>query len=474
MTSHQAAITELLQALGPKITLDAKSLTRHSKDNSYHTPYPPLAIAHPESEADISTILSICNTHRLPVVPYAAGSSLEGHVIPEKGVKPVIIDISKMDSVIAVHKDDLAVTVEPGVGWMELNAELRDLGLFFPPDPGAAACIGGMCGTNCSGTLAWKYGTMKDNVLGLRVVLADGRVITTRKRVTKSSAGYDLTRLLVGSEGTLGVVSRAILRLRRIPRCTSVAMVQFPTLDLACVYVQKLVLEGPPTLNRIELMDALCIRSVNIANDEAWPEVTTLLLEFAGPTMEQLANDSRQCETLSSTHGVSAYRFGGYSARESEKLWSIRKKAFFASKALRPDLPNCAILTTDVAVPISQLQTMLHHTHALIAQYGLTSPIVAHAGDGNFHCFVLFDPSNHEESGRVEGFRDGLIKKALELDGTCTGEHGIGKGKREALVMELGEDAVEVMRSIKRALDPHGIMNPGKVFRLEEGCKAKL
>ncbi|KAJ3088928.1 hypothetical protein HK102_007619 [Quaeritorhiza haematococci] len=462
-----ACLQKVSKILSEDLRTNPRDLAPYSKDHSYHHPVQPWAVARVCSEAQISQILATCSQHSVPIVPFAAGSSLEGHVIPSELHRGIVLDVSGMDKVVKVYAEDLAVVVEPGVGWMELNKELKKYGLFFPNDPGAAACVGGMCATNCSGTLAWKYGTMKDNVLGLRVVLADGRVITTRKRVTKSSAGYDLTRLLIGSEGTLGIITQATLRLRRLPLTSTVALAQFPSLDTACSYVSSIVLRSPASLTRIELMDDICVKAANLANNESWPEHHTLLLEFSGDSLSTLEKDSQFCEALACTHhSATAYTFGGRSEREIERIWTIRKKIFFAIKYLRPDRPGTAVLTTDVAVPISRLRDILHYTSDLIASMGLVAPLVAHAGDGNFHAVVLVDRNDPMEVQKVEQFRLLMARKAIEMDGTVTGEHGIGKGKRDLLIEELGETAVEVMREIKKALDPKGILNPEKVFKL--------
>ncbi|KAI8804410.1 hypothetical protein BJ742DRAFT_905619 [Cladochytrium replicatum] len=462
------AIKDLLAALGKdKISTDRGDLRPYSKDNSYHHPEFPVAVVYAKEELDLIKALKICNNHKISVIPFAAGSSLEGHVIPLPNQDSVVIDVSAMDSV-TLHEKDLAVTAGPGVGWMDLNRQLADSNLFFPPDPGAAACVGGMCATNCSGTLAWRYGTMKDNVLGLRVVLSDGRVITTRGRVTKSSSGYDLTRLFIGSEGTLGLISSATLRLRRLPPKTTVSLVQFPTLELATDFVHELVRSGPESLHRIELMDDVCITSTNFTSPWKLPELTTVLIEFAGTRPETLSEHSRVCADIAAKYKSSGYQEAAHSLEEAEKYWSVRKKALFAAKLLRPELTKdkVTIMITDVAVPISRLSDILHYTKELITELKLIAPIVAHAGDGNFHCFVVLDRTNKDEMRRSEILRDKMAYRAIEYDGTPTGEHGIGSGKRELLLKELGPETVGVMRQIKKALDPNSILNPGKVFTL--------
>ncbi|KAJ3120711.1 hypothetical protein HK098_004397 [Nowakowskiella sp. JEL0407] len=470
-------IQELLKTFGPdQVVTNLGELKPFSKDNSYHTQRYPNAVVYAKSESDISKTLSICNKHKTPVVPFAAGSSLEGHIIPDKSTLEtrgtITLDVSLMDKIIAIHPNDLAVVVEPGVNWLDLRRTLEEHKVFFPPDPGAAACIGGMCGTNCSGSLAYRYGTMKDNVLGLRVVLADGKVITTRRRVTKSSAGYDLTRLIVGSEGTLGIVSQATLRVRRYAECTSVALAQFKNLLDASKYISKLVVAGPDAIHRIELMDDYCIKSINLTTP-SWslPEQFTVLIEFCGATYEFIESQSKICDKMSKDCNSTSYTSAASEVEECEKLWSVRKKALFAAKALHPQhktLPGLSTLVTDVAVPISRLGDILDYTRELIDEHHLIASIVAHAGDGNFHALMLCDRNNPDEVKRVEKVRDLMAARAIEMEGTCTGEHGVGKGKRDLLLKELGPEAISVMRTIKKALDPNCIMNPGKVFTVED------
>ncbi|KAJ3340881.1 hypothetical protein HDU93_006173 [Gonapodya sp. JEL0774] len=478
-----AAIAACLTELAEKINVETSpsQLKVRSKDLSYHEPVMPVGIVSIMSEEDVSKALTICNKHGVGVVVFAAGTSLEGQVVPGREAC-VVLDLSMFDKLIAVHPGDLDCVVEPGINWMELNRELKDHGLFFPPDPGAAATVGGMCGTCASGTLAWRYGTMKENVLSLRVVLPTGEIIRTRSRATKSSAGYDLTRLFVGSEGTLGVITQATLRLKKIPTISAAAKFQFPTLDHAARFSAMLVRLSIP-LQRLEVMDEVAVRSVNLAFDQDMVEKSVVLLDFAGTSeadvegqireVEALARDKEfGCEDLSITKDPI----------QAEKLWSVRKRALFAAKSLRagashgpnPSKPRIATLTTDVAVPPSRLPDILAVTRQLIVKHGVVAPIVAHAGDGNFHCFLLVDESDEKEIKVSEAFRDEMAEAAIAMEGTCTGEHGVGSGKRHLLVKELGEDAILLMRRLKKAVDPKGIMNPGKVFVDEEGPEPKL
>ncbi|KAJ3321303.1 hypothetical protein HDV06_004407 [Boothiomyces sp. JEL0866] len=440
---------------------DKPTLKRYSKDHSYHHSVEPLCVFTCQNEKDIQTCLRICNTYRVPVIPTAGKTSLEGHTIPDSS-NVVVIDTSEMDEIVAINEKDLDCVVQPGVNWMELGEKLDKLGLFFPPDPGASAMIGGMCGTNCSGTHAWRYGTMKDNVVSLRVVLADGTVIKTRRRPNKSSAGYDLTRLFVGSEGTLGIISEATLRLRRVPRCHAVIFTQFKTLQDAANTVAEVVQEGI-LLNRMELLDDYSMKSINMAHKSNYGEYNSLLFECAGFSKVQISDQMEVLEKITSKHNC--VLFEKETGPQSAKLWNIRKAAYFASKALRPEIDS-HILTTDCAVPISHLCEMLTATRTDIFQSGLVGSIVAHAGDGNFHVFLQIDTKNEKEVKAAEEFRLRNATLALKFDGTCTGEHGIGQGKRELLVQEVGHETVALMRRIKKQLDPNGILNPGKVFEL--------
>nr|KAJ3413602.1 hypothetical protein HK105_002033 [Polyrhizophydium stewartii] len=465
-----ACVAELRARLGADaVRTDAAELARRAHDVSYHAPHAPHAVVFAQSEEHISVFLATSNKHRVPVIAISGGTSLEGHIIPTRTYGAVVLDLSAMDKIVELHKDDLDVVVQPGVGWVDLREALEPHGLFFPPDPGAAACVGGMCATNCSGTLAWRYGTMKDHVLSLRVVLPDGSVITTRRRATKSSAGYDLTRLFVGSEGTLGIVSQATLRLRRCPKHTAVLLAQFPTLEDAGRTVADVVHEGL-ILNRMEFMDTFAIRSINLGTPDAskhFKELTTLLFECAGSSPEAINEQFAALRTITSRNKCEVMRAASSEA-ESERLWHLRKRAYFAAKDLRKDVPKCGILTTDVAVPISHLVEALAASRRDLDRLRLSASIVAHAGDGNFHVLLAIDPSNDDEVKRAKTFRDANARMALAFGGTCTGEHGIGVGKIHLLVEEVGPAAVSLMRRIKRTIDPNGIMNPGKVFVLDE------
>ncbi|KAJ3072878.1 D-lactate ferricytochrome c oxidoreductase [Podochytrium sp. JEL0797] len=465
----RGAISSHPDGKGIEIQTDKRTLDRHSKDNSYHKHQEPAAVITVKTEANVSLVMKLAHKHVVPVIPFAAGTSLEGHTLPlDHGI---VLDFSDMDSVVAVHEEDLDCVVEPGVGWGELREHLKPSGLFFPPDPGAAACIGGMCGTNCSGTLAFRYGTMKDNVLSLRIVLADGTIVKTRNRAVKSSAGYDLTRLFIGSEGTLGLVTQATLRLRVIPTHSTVIIAQFPTLADSANTVQHLVQSGCPFL-RLEIIDDVCIQAVNNEIQDPrlkFAQLTTILAECAGPN-ERAVQEQIQV-FKEATHNKAVNVTVATNEVEAERLWSLRKRAFFSAQNLREHEQGdkkFTTIVTDVAVPISRLVDILVATKKMIADAKLVSPIVAHAGDGNFHCLMVVDSNDLEEVGRAKKVRDDMARLALEMQGTCTGEHGIGLGKMHLLEEELGEGALDVMRKIKLALDPLNILNPGKVFTLEK------
>lgn len=428
---------------------------QHGHTTTWLTNQPPDGVVFAQSTAEVAEVIKTCAAYKVPVIPFGTGTSLEGHVnAPAGGIS---IDVSQMNKVIAVNAADFDCRVQPGVTRMALNTHLRDQGLFFPIDPGADASIGGMAATRASGTNAVRYGTMKDNVISVEAVMPDGRIIRTASRARKSSAGYDLTRLMVGSEGTLGVITEVTLRLQGIPEAISAASCSFPSVKAACETVMAVIQYGLPVA-RIELLDAMVVRAVNAYSKLSLPETPLLLLEFHGSE----AGVSEQAQTF----GTLADDFGGtgYAAtqtlEERNRLWQARHDAYWAMLALRP---GCKAVATDVCVPISRLAEAVVKTNEKSAELGLIAPIVGHAGDGNFHASVLVDPQDTDEIARTESFISWLNDLAISLDGTCTGEHGIGQGKRPYLVKELG-GAVDVMGQVKRAIDPNNIMNPGKIL----------
>jgi D-lactate dehydrogenase (cytochrome) len=411
-----------------------------------------------ESTEEVSDAVRVCAEHRAPVIPFGAGSSLEGHLnAPFGGVS---IDLSRMNRILAVHAEDLDCVVEPGVTRKQLNAHLRDTGLFFPIDPGADASLGGMASTRASGTNAVRYGTMKDNVLNLTAVLPDGSVIKTASRAKKTSAGYDLTRLMIGAEGTLGVITELTLRLQGIPQAISAAVCSFPSVDAACRTVIATIQYGIP-MARIELLDELQVRACNAYSNLDLPESPALFLEFHG-TPAGVAEQAQEFGALAEEHGGNRFR---WETREEDRarLWQARHDAYFAVKGLRPGV---SVFPTDVCVPISRLADCVMETKADLAELGLIAPIVGHVGDGNFHLSVLVDTADPQEMRAAETLIGRLAERAIAMDGTCTGEHGVGQGKIRYLEAEAGP-AVELMCAIKRAIDPLNIMNPGKIVRLK-------
>ncbi len=449
------AIGILKQKFGEHFQTGQAIREQHGHTTTWIINQAPDAVVFPASTEEVAEIVKICAEHKVPIIPFGTGSSLEGHVnAPAGGIS---VDMSRMDQILAVHAEDLDVVVQPGVTREQLNTYLRDQGLFFPIDPGANASLGGMAATRASGTNAVRYGTMKDNVLALEAVMADGQVIRTAQRAKKSSAGYDLTRLLVGSEGTLGLITEITLRLQGIPEAISSARCSFPSVDAACQAVMMTIQFGIPVA-RIELLDAQSVAAANAYSKLDLPETPLLLLEFHGSD----AGVVEQAETF----GGIAEDFDGSgfemttSTEERNKLWQARHDMYWASLQLRPGAQG---ISTDVCVPISRLAECVTAAQDKAATMGLMAPTVGHVGDGNFHTLLLIDNESAEEQAKAEEFIGWLNDLAISMDGTCTGEHGIGQGKRPYLEKELGP-AVSVMGAIKAALDPHDLMNPGKIL----------
>jgi len=451
----EAALRGLRGLLGTRVSTADAVREQHGRDESWHPPHPPDAVCFAESSAEVAEAVRICAAHRVPVIPFGAGTSIEGQLIAERG--GISLDLSRMNRVIEVNAADLDVRVQAGVTRNQLNEELRSAGLFFPIDPGANATLGGMAATRASGTNAVRYGTMRENVLALEVVLADGSVVRTARRARKSSAGYDLTRLMVGSEGTLGVITELTLRLYGLPEATSAAVVAFPGIVPAVETVIETIQCGVPVA-RIELLDTLQMRAVNAYSKLDYAEAPTLFLEFHG-TPAGVAEQAETVRAIASDHGAGAFRWASQ-LEERNRLWQARHQAYYAALALRPGAKGWP---TDVCVPISRLAECIAETHEDLARSSLLAPMVGHVGDGNFHVLLLVDPDRPEELAEAQRLNDRLIERALRLEGTCSGEHGVGLGKRAYLRAEHGA-AVDVMRAIKRALDPHDLMNPGKVF----------
>jgi D-lactate dehydrogenase (cytochrome) len=428
---------------------------QHGTDESWHPPQAPDAVCFPCSTDEVVGIVRICAEHRVPLIPFGAGTSIEGQLIADRG--GISVDLSGMNRVLQVNHEDLDATVEAGVTRKQLNEHLRASGMFFPIDPGADATLGGMTATRASGTNAVRYGTMRENVMALRVVLPDGRCIRTSRRARKSSAGYDLTRLLVGSEGTLGVITEVTVRLYGMPEAISAAVVSFSDLKSAVDAVIVTIQSGIPVA-RIELLDPVLMDAVNRYSSLDYAILPTLFLEFHGSGLS-VDEQSRDFREIATEHGGSDFR-AETKPEERTRLWKARHDAFYAALALRP---GCKGWATDVCVPISRLTECILETQKDIDESFLLAPLVGHVGDGNFHLVFLVDPDKPEEIREAQRLNDRLVERALAMDGTCTGEHGIGIGKKKYLVAEHG-DAVETMRAIKRAIDPMNIMNPGKVL----------
>jgi D-lactate dehydrogenase (cytochrome) len=431
---------------------------QHGHTTTWLKNEPPDAVVFAQSEAEVAEIVSICAAHGLPVIPFGVGTSLEGHLnAPQGGVS---IDLSGMNKILRVSADDLDCTIQPGVTRTQLNTHLRDTGLFFPIDPGADATLGGMAATGASGTNAVRYGTMKDNVLALKAVMADGSVVTTARRARKTSAGYDLTRLLVGSEGTLGVITEITLRLQGIPEGISGGVCPFPDVQSACDAVIATIQCGIPVA-RIELLDTLQVQASNAYSRLELKETPTLFVEFHG-SEGSVAEQADMFGEIAEGFGGGPFDWATETERRTQ-LWQARHDAYWASLQLRPGTRG---LSTDVCVPVSHLADCVTQTQADIAEMGLIAPIVGHVGDGNFHVLPLIDVENPAELAKAERFSQRLVERALAMDGTCTGEHGIGQGKMKYLAEELGDPAIAAMAAVKRALDPENILNPGKIVRL--------
>ena len=447
---------ELHARFGAQFSTSAAVREQHGKDESYHGIVPPDGVVFARNKDDVRDAVLICAKHDAPIIPFGTGTSLEGHVAALKG--GISIDVSQMNRILAVNAEDMDVVVEPGVTRKQLNEHLRDLGLFFPVDPGADASIGGMTATRASGTNAVRYGTMRENVLALEVVLADGRVIRTSKRARKSAAGYDLTRLFVGSEGTLGVITEVTVRLYGIPEAMSSAVCSFPTLEAAVKTVILTIQAGIP-IARIELLDHIMMDAINKHAKLSYPVAPTLFLEFHG-SEAGVKEQAEFVEGVAKEHGAADFQWTT-KAEERSKLWQARHDAGYAAMAYRP---GHRIWPTDVCVPISRLADCILETQKDMEASFLDAPIVGHVGDGNFHLTILVEPNNPKHLEEAQRINERLVMRALAMDGTCTGEHGIGHGKLDFLVAEHGE-AVSVMRSIKQALDPRNLMNPGKILR---------
>ncbi|WP_341991312.1 FAD-linked oxidase C-terminal domain-containing protein [Azorhizobium sp. AG788] len=449
------ALAELTAHFGNKVVMSLAVREQHANVTTFLPNEPPDAVVFVDSIADVQAAVRICAAHKVPVIAWGAGTSLEGHVNAPYG--GVCIDLSGMNRILAVHAEDLDCVIEPGVTRKRLNEELRDQGLFFPIDPGADASLGGMASTRASGTNAVRYGTMKDNVLALKVVMPDGKLITTSRRARKSSAGYDLTRLFVGAEGTLGIIVEITLKLYGIPESIVAGVCPFPTISDACNAVIATIQSGIPVA-RIELLDEVQVRASNAYAKLDLPETPHLFLEFHG-TPAGAAEQAERFGEIATDNGGGPFTWAG-KAEDRTKLWQARHDAYWSALPLRP---GAKAVATDVCVPISRLAECVEATKADIVEMGLVAPIVGHVGDGNFHTTLMVDVADAADVAKAELFMKRLVERALAMEGTCTGEHGVGEGKKKYLLAEHGAGTLEAMRALKQAFDPDNIMNPGKI-----------
>jgi D-lactate dehydrogenase (cytochrome) len=454
----QSVVAELRALLGERVSVSPAVREHHGKDESYFPYAPPDAVVFPGSTEEVRDIVHICRRHRVPMIPYGVGTSLEGHILAIRG--GVCIDMSRMNEVLAVHEEDLDAVVQAGVTRKQLNEYIKHTGLFFPIDPGADATLGGMSATRASGTNAVRYGTMRENVLSLKVVLADGRIIQTSRRAKKSSAGYDLTRLFVGSEGTLGIITEVTVKLHPVQAAMSAAVCAFPTIEGAANTVIQTLQMGVPVA-RSELLCATTMAALNRYNKMSYREAPTLLLEFHG-TDASVVEQAQTVQEIARDNGGLDFQWAT-KAEERSKLWEARHHAYFACLQLKP---GARALSTDVCVPISRLAECIVETTKDIEEASMPIPLFGHVGDGNFHCVILVDPNSDADIAEAKAFNVRVVRRALEMEGTCTGEHGIGIGKQPYLIEELGDAAVDLMRDLKRTFDPENLLNPGKIVAL--------
>ncbi|MPZ58399.1 MAG: FAD-binding protein [Rhizobiales bacterium] len=452
----RTVIAGLAAQFGNRLVTSQAVRDQHGNTLTWVANQPPDAVVFPQSTEDAQDIVRLCAKHRVPVIPYGTGTSLEGQLnAPSGGIS---VDFRDMNRVLSVQAEDLTCVIEPGITRKALNEHLRDQGVFFPIDPGADASLGGMAATRASGTNAVRYGTMKDNVLALKVITAKGEVMQTARRAKKSASGYDLTRLIVGSEGTLGIITELTLKLTGIPEAIASGICPFPTVEAACNATILTIQAGIPVA-RIELLDALQVRASNSYSKLTLPETPMLFVEFHG-TAEGVAEQSRRFGEIAAELGGGPFEWAT-KPEDRTRLWQARHDAYWAGRALRP---GAMPLATDVCVPISRLAECVTETQRDIAEAGFLGPIAGHVGDGNFHVTLLVDMQDQAEIKKTEALLERLVERALAMDGTCTGEHGVGQGKMKYLLAEHGPEALAAMRAIKRALDPDNILNPGKII----------
>lgn len=451
--------SRLKDIFADRVTTAPAIIDAHSHGESYHAPDRPHAVCFPESEAEVIEFVTFCNIHGVPIIPFGAGTSLEGQVSAVQG--GLCMDLSRMNHILSVNAEDMDCTVEPGVTRHQLNESLRDSGLYFPVDPGAEATLGGMAATRASGTTTVRYGSMRENVISLRVVLPDGSAVTTASRSRKSASGYDLTRLFVGSEGTLGIITGITLRLQGIPEATAVALCAVDRIEVATDAVIQIIQLGIP-VSRIELADEVQMRAINAYSKLELAESPTIWIEIGGSA----ATVTEHCAEIAEVLGAFSIAAPCWAHRHEERqaLWKARHSAAYANKSLRP---GSQIFATDVCVPISRLAECIAETKRDLQTSSLTAPLVGHVGDGNFHLNFVLDLANADELTEAQRLNGALVERALRMGGTCTGEHGVGIGKIAFAEQEHGA-AIDVMRRIKHALDPANIMNPGKMFRMDD------
>jgi D-lactate dehydrogenase (cytochrome) len=453
----EALLAELKTVFGDRLSTSMAMREHHGRDESSYDPMLPDAVVFAHTSEEVAAAVRLCNQHRFPIIAYGTGTSLEGHILALQG--GLSVDLSQMNQVVAVNPEDLTVTVQAGVTRKQLNAEIKDTGLFFPIDPGADASIGGMAATRASGTNAVRYGTMRENVLSLTVVTAEGKIIRTGTRAKKSSAGYDLTRLFVGSEGTLGIITEVTLKIYPQPEAISAAVCSFNDIASAVNTVIQTIQMGVPVA-RVEFVDENGVRAFNKHDKLTLPEKPLLLFEFHG-SEHGVKEQAELVQQIADEHQAIGFEWATR-PEDRSRLWQARHNAYFALLQLRP---GCRAISTDCCVPISRLAECLLETKADCERENIIHGIVGHVGDGNFHVQMLIDPNDPEDIARAEGVNERMVHRAIAMDGTCTGEHGIGLHKIDFLIHETGEDAVDMMRSIKHALDPNNIFNPGKIFR---------
>lgn len=451
---------ELLAALqaifGDRVSTSQAMREHHGRDESSYDPMLPDAVVFAQTTEEVAEVVKLCSSHEVPIIPYGTGTSLEGHVLALRG--GVTIDLSRMNRVLAVHAEDQTATVQAGVTHKQLNQEIKGTGLFFPIDPGADASLGGMAATRASGTNAVRYGTMRENTLALTVVTSDGRIIKTGTRAKKSSAGYDLTRIFVGSEGTLGIITEVTVRLYPQPEAVSAAVCSFPnTADAVNTVIQTIQMGVP--VARVEFLDESCVRSINAYDKMSLPEKPLLLFEFHG-SENGVKEQAQIVQEIAAEYNAIGFEWATR-PEDRSRLWAARHNAYFAMLQMRPGARS---ISTDCCVPISRLAECILDTQADCEKNDMIHAIVGHVGDGNFHVLMMIDPHDAADVAKAEGVNSRMVARALSMDGTCTGEHGVGMHKMDFLVQEHGEEAIETMRILKHAFDPKNILNPGKII----------